>query len=119
DYVNVESLAIDGDVGPSGSQLWLSDFGTLTVGGDLLADVEMQNSLGASNAIVIGEGLAGAISLPSSGLMGQIIINNSNASGAWTGTVDVGGTPLPVGYAATASSLGGGSAGLVPFTLHD
>src|SRR5690606_17005805 len=32
DYVNVESLAIDGDVGPSGSQLWLSDFGTLTVG---------------------------------------------------------------------------------------
>lgn len=67
------------------------------------------------------------IQTPAHGLGGQIIVNADGvAGGLWTSPVRVGpnGHPQQVilnspGYSQTASQLGGGSVGLVPFKLHD
>ncbi len=54
------------------------------------------------------------------GLKGQIIINSTNGSFSWDGTVKVDGTVLsPVPYYDNKSvDLGGGAVGLVPFSTH-
>lgn len=59
------------------------------------------------------------ITLPASGLQTIIKINNGSGDGDWDGTVVVGSNSLAVStYTQTASSLGGGTVGLVPFDLH-
>ncbi len=60
----------------------------------------------------------GEIVLPTSGLVGRIIIGADGSAGTWTGPVDVGATTLAPVYSNTASSLGGGSVGRVPFEAH-
>lgn len=60
----------------------------------------------------------GEIILPTNGLVGQIIIGADGSTGTWTGPVDVGSTTLAPVYSNTASSLGGGSVGRVPFEAH-
>ncbi len=67
------------------------------------------------------------MTLPPAGLMGQIIINADSVSGGtWSAPVHIG----PVGepgsvtltgpdYTQTAAEIGGGSVGLVPFSLHE
>ncbi|MHC5022854.1 MAG: hypothetical protein ACYTGG_02925 [Planctomycetota bacterium] len=67
------------------------------------------------------------IDLPTGGLAGQIVINgDAEPDGAWDAPIVIGLDGLPdqiildaPGYATNATSLGGGSIGLVPFRLHD
>lgn len=117
--VSVGTLSVSGDFGTSTTETVFADSMEFAVGGDLDGNVVLEDGLDAADTIRIGGSLLGTIEVPASGLEGQITVNNDNAAGAWTGTIDVGGTPLSAGYSPTASSLGGGSAGLVPFTLHD
>lgn len=59
------------------------------------------------------------------GLTGQVIVNANNLGGAWDTSIFFGDPANPdleltgPGYTETAASLGGGSVGLAPFSLHD
>ncbi|MBX3353000.1 MAG: hypothetical protein KF684_08685 [Phycisphaeraceae bacterium] len=56
------------------------------------------------------------------GLRGQITINAENSSASWGGNVKLGGTSGPTltqGYSQLPSAVGGGAAGLAPFTMHE
>lgn len=103
----------------------LSGFDAFRIRRDLLADgvINLTSALPADRVLEIDRStIAGSqIYLPTStGLLGQIDINRANGGGSWGGTVTVGSTELTVpGYTNTASSLGGGSVGHVPFGLHD
>src|SRR6185436_16934757 len=66
------------------------------------------------------------IQVPVHGLAGQITINADNAGGVWTSPIRVGpnGNAQQIilnsaGYTQTATAIGGGAVGLVPFRLHD
>lgn len=93
----------------------LSSGQTLTFGGPLAGTLDIAGSL------------AGIITVPSSGLPGQIIVNSSSTTGTWTGSVNIGSganlialTAPPDGkYTQLPASLGGGSVGLAPFRLHE
>jgi hypothetical protein len=75
---------------------------------------------GLQGKIIVGTSLAGAVTVPSSGLVGPIIVNATGDSGTWTGAVTVGSTTLGRNYYTnTSASLGGGAVGLAPFHLHD
>jgi hypothetical protein len=92
--------------------------GIITVG-SLAANVNMVSPLSSASFIKAGTTLAGAITLPASGLVGQIIPNALNGSSAWTGTVTIGGTSLGLNYYSNVSSdLGGGAVGLVPYHVY-
>jgi len=91
----------------------------VSVEGDVLnSSIESQNALTGSISIAGSLNSTSAISLPSSGLVGRIIVNEYNGAGSWTGDLIVGATTLASNYGNTAASLGGGSAGTVPFDLH-
>jgi hypothetical protein len=90
--------------------------------GDLSGDVSVASGLLSGDVLLVGGSLSstGSITMPASGLGGQITINNANSTGTWSGVVTVGTTNLTAaGYTDTASSLGGGAVGLAPFGLHD
>ena len=83
----------------------------------------MNQPLVAGRTLLIDRDLSSGatINLPASGLVGQVTINNDNISGAWSGSISVGGSAISGApyYTATAVSLGGGSVGLASFALHD
>ncbi len=60
------------------------------------------------------------IKAQSSGLKAQVVINDDNNGSTWDGDVIIGTTTLSSTpyYSQTAASLGGGSVGLVAFSLH-
>jgi len=92
--------------------------GIITVGG-LAASVNLVSPLSSTSFIKAGTALTGAITLPTNGLVGQIIPNALNGSSAWTGTVTVDGTALaPNYYSNVSSGLGGGAVGLVPYNVY-
>ena len=90
--------------------------GALTVGGTMAGSVVIGGSLASTGSITTG-----SAGVP--GLAGQIIINNSDGSGDWLGTVRTGGatgavlSPVPE-YQEASAFLGGGAVGLVRFHLH-
>lgn len=93
--------------------------------GALNANVSLASALSSSSFIKAGTTLAGAITLPASGLVGQIVPNALNAtSNAWAGSITVGSIVLDPStfangaYPDTSSSLGGGSVGQVTYQLH-
>lgn len=102
----------------------------ITVNGPISGRIQIDGSLKAgrmvqcggplSGTISIGLSLLGAVSLPVSGLVGQIVVNASNGSGAWSGPVLVGGvqpfSPIPL-YTTASSVVGGGAVGVAPFRL--
>lgn len=61
------------------------------------------------------------IKLPHQGLEGQIIFNAGNTTGDWYGEIRLNNVPLPnqPEYTDKASDVGGGSAGVARFTIHD
>jgi hypothetical protein len=61
------------------------------------------------------------ISVPASGLAGQIVFNRNNQGGQWLGTVSIGGSnafPGAPTYTSVPSSFGGGAVGLASFRFH-
>ncbi len=91
---------------------------------DLGATVHlMDTGLPIGRNLFIGRSfLTGAtVNLPANKLQGRIVINSRNQpGGVWQGLVTVGGvalSPAPA-YDNTATSIGGGTAGLAPFLLH-
>ncbi|MBL0922262.1 MAG: hypothetical protein IBJ10_09065 [Phycisphaerales bacterium] len=82
----------------------------------------MNQPLASGRTLLIGRSLVSgaAVNLPSSGLAGQVTINNKNISGVMSGSISVGGSALSGPYYTnTAASLGGGSVGLASFALHE
>ncbi len=90
--------------------------------------IKIKGMLGGD--ILIGESLFGPIIVEaSSGLQGQVVINARDDGGVWmtgddgtlgNGSVTVDGVslaPIPW-YDQTSASLGGGAAGVVPFSVH-
>lgn len=96
--------------------------------GDLGANVTLSEALGVGREIIVGGHFTTdhVISLPSvsganGGLRGQITFNTLGQSYAWNGDIRIGGTTLtgePY-YTNTAASIGGGSAGLATFNVHN
>lgn len=99
----------------------------MSIAGDLDADVTV-NSLPLENDIRIDGSLASGRTIyftqPSTiDEVGQIYINRGNNGGSLDGTIQIG-TSSPIvitdpDYAATATSIGGGSIGEAPFYLHE
>ncbi len=99
----------------------VTDPGLFVTGGSLSADVTMQSVMDRK-IIVAGSLNADAdINLPDAGLVGQVIFNASNTSGTWAGKVFLNNVQLSnePEYMNTASAVGGGSAGVARFTIHD
>ncbi len=83
--------------------------------------LSFEGGIAAGSKILLKDALlngSGEIIVPTGGLDGQIIIGADGSAGTWTGPVDVGATTLAPVYSNTASSLGGGSVGRVPFEPH-
>ena len=113
-------LLVGGDLGGTNAVVSMSVFFEFTVGRDLVSTVNFNTPLLLFNPLNVGRSLTGQINLPPAGLTGQVIINQQNVSGAWSGAVTVGGTtlsPTP-SYTNLASAIGGGAAGLARFDLH-
>lgn len=101
----------------------------IRIGGDVSASstISIGTALGVNGTLKIGGDLDGDISIASGGLWGRIVVNESDSSHAWSGTVTVGSHALdslqsqpnqaPY-YNRLSSTLGGGAVGLVPFNLH-
>lgn len=102
-----------------------ADFGQITGGvfvenGDLDADIALVEEL-THDIIVGGSFVSGReIDLPAGGLQAQIVFNNLDDGGEWDGDVLIDGVALSAQphYTNTAASIGGGAAGLAPFTHH-
>ena len=114
----INTLDASGDLDGTVS---MADFTNFLVGQDLLGTVTLGNAL--TGELEIGRSL-GAMALidivPEAGLLGRITMNTTNTGGVWNGTAQVGSISLTVPhYTETAEELGGGSAGLAPFALHD
>lgn len=91
----------------------------IIINGDLDADVTVTDDF--DSYMHIDDNLDGDISLGSNGLVGQIIINVADGTGAWNGDVTIGGTALsPKGdYTNKLSSeIGGGAVGLARFNYY-
>jgi hypothetical protein len=105
--------------------LFANSIGTLRIGGNVGCTLRVEGGLPNDPnqpSIQIGGSLldAGEIVLPVNGLKSQIIVNSNASSGAWTGDVIVGGvvlSPLTT-YDNLPSTIGGGAAGRVQFTVH-
>lgn len=105
--------------------LFANSIGTLRIGGNVGCTLRVEGGLPNDPnqpSIQIGGSLlaAGEIVLPASGLKSQIIVNANASTGAWAGDVTVGGvvlSPLTT-YNNLPSSIGGGAAGRVQFTIH-
>lgn len=95
----------------------------VTIGTDLKNAMTIGGKLVAGKAIVIGAGTtaAGAISLGSGGLEGQVVINGLNGGASWVGDVTVGSTTLNTApyYSNLPSAIGGGAVGLARYQIHD
>lgn len=113
-------LAIEGDFIDTQATMTMNSLGALTVGGDFESVVNVSSAMPSGSTYRIdGDLVSGAeLNLPASGLVGQIIVNGADAAGSWVGGIKVGTTTLANLYSNTASSLGGGAAGLVPFNPH-
>lgn len=126
-HPDVEQVVIGGDFTGS-SAMTMNSLDGLKVGGDFVADITVSSPMDTLGSYVIdGEMMSGAsISLPSSGLSGQVIINSSDNADAWDGDVVVGTTTLDASdpsnyltyYTEVSSELGGGQVGLAPFNFH-
>jgi len=104
----------------------------ITIAGDLDADLQFSGKVTRPIAVTgaflsgrtirMAEQLAssGTCTFGSGGLLGQIVINASNGSNAWSGDVTVGSTTLATipHYSNLPSSFGGGAVGLVPYRIH-
>lgn len=81
-------------------------------------------STGQKDVITIGRAATLAsgnlFSFGTSGLLGQVVVNQNDASATWSGAAAVGSTSLsPVpDYANLSASLGGGAIGVGPYRLH-
>jgi hypothetical protein len=120
DYLEIDEIVIGNDLASS-STLYFEGVNTFLVGRDMLGGAIFDGELDTNSVIIIEREYDGVISLPAAGLQGQIVVNNSddNTNGLWTSDIDVGSDPLLEGYTETASYVGGGAAGRVPFMLHD
>lgn len=92
------------------------------VTGDLNGRIEFFGQM--NRKILVGGSFnTGAeIDLPSNGILnqGQITFGASGTgSPVWSGSLEIGGVTYGAGYTALPSSIGGGAAGLAPFTAHD
>ena len=118
--VKLGTLEIDGDFGTSATVTTFAASIDFAIGGELDGDVVVESALSASHTVRIGGSLVGTIELPSSGLVGQITVNNNDDGGEWDGDVLIDGVALSdqPSYTNTATSIGGGAAGLAPFTHH-
>ena len=88
--------------------------------GDLAANITLTQAMDRDIRVGRSFTSGNTITLPSAGLTGQIIINQQNVSGAWSGAITVGGvtlSPTP-SYSNLAADIGGGAAGLAKFGLH-
>jgi hypothetical protein len=95
----------------------------ITVAGTLDASIQIPTG-NIDEPITIGGGFATGrtISVAANGLKDQIIINNTNGSGQWQGSVQVAGITNPLtapNYPISNATLGNGSIARVPFTVHD
>lgn len=93
----------------------------LDVKGDLEADVTQTAAMDTDFRIWGSFASASEVDIHiANGLTRQVVWNNANASNTWSGAFKVNGTALssPPYYTTPASSIGGGSVGLVPFNLH-
>ncbi len=103
---------------------------SITVNGPMSGRIQIDGSLKSGRmvqcngvmggTISIGSSLLGTISVPGSGLVGQVVINAANGGGVWAGQVLVGGvnpfSPIP-SYTTASSAVGGGAVGVAPFRL--
>jgi hypothetical protein len=91
----------------------------------------LRNGLRAGSIFRIGGTLGSGVTIelendpldPSDvGLKGQIVVNQSNGTGDWMGTVQINDgstlTSLAENYTTLSTSIGNGAAGLAPFNFH-
>lgn len=101
----------------------------IVTNGNLSASVDLLSGLASNATFRVGGVLSGAITLPASGLVGQIVPNALNAtSNAWTGTITLGtgGSQIVLNpasltngaYTNTSAALGNGAVGIAPYRLH-
>jgi hypothetical protein len=117
---------ISGDVTILGG---MSSTGVIELDGSISSTGSILVSGGTMNGrILIGGSMAGAITLPANGLVGQVLINAKNTGGTWTGPIFVGSSVLSPSanvplkapnYQVTPSSLGGGSIGVLRLKIHN
>lgn len=97
------TLNVTGDViwrPTSALALWeITTIGNWTIGGEFDVPLEFSAPLAATSTIDIGDDLGADadISLPSSGLLGNIWINTNSGSADWLGDITVGTTTLAPG----------------------
>lgn len=93
--------------------------GTLEIG-TLAGILDLDNLIASGTTALIHGSMSGSITIASSGLDGQFIINANDGGGTWSGSITVGATTLsPVpDYSNLSSALGGGAIGVIPFDFH-
>ena len=114
-------LDVDGQPSEPGLDIAGNLDADVTIKGNVNAPIEIAGALLSTGRIDIYGALASAGQIDiagSAGLNGRVIINSSNGSSAWSGTVEVGSTTLSPSGAYTQTGLGGGAVGLVPFQCH-
>ncbi|MBL8746449.1 MAG: hypothetical protein JNK58_08860 [Phycisphaerae bacterium] len=114
-------------------------YAALTINGDLDANITITENIANENNSNPAVNVAGRLMLARTfrvgtsldpgatfrigtpgGLQGQLIINDQNNGGTWSGPVTISATtlgPVPM-YSSPSAPIGGGSAGHVPFHLH-
>lgn len=84
----------------------------------LTAPISATGGLAAGKTIKIAGSYTSPIEItPAGGLHGQLIINAGNTTGTWTGNLTVGSTTVAGPYY-SATNLGEGAVGLVPFHVQ-
>ena len=121
--IKIGSMRVGGEFAEG---IWdIATLGEIDVDGDCGAQITVRNSH-ANSVIRVGGTLSGLFrAQATNGWRGQVIVNAANIGGTWLRAARIDRCPtctIPIGpgaYPQTSQSLGGGSIGVVPFSLHD
>ena len=118
-HPDIGNIDIGGDFIGSGA-MTINSLDALTIEGDFDANVTLSSVMASSATLydIGGEFSSSSFTLPTDGLVGQVIINSGDNSDVWDGDVVVGTATLAADYTELSSSHGGGQIGEAPFNFH-
>lgn len=119
--MDVGDIEITHHFGRTSAFAIIGEFNQFSVGGNVRGEVYLNDGVPSDKTVQIGLTLYGNLRLPANGLEGQVIINQQNATGQWSGAghIYLASTELVEEYSTLPSAIGGGAAGMAPFVLHE
>lgn len=127
--MSIQNLTIDDQWGASGDmdgeiiadavEVVTTGDSLLQIYGDLNGTINLASPFESRMLISGSFGADAEIILPEDGLVGQISFNTAGGSATWAGDLLIDSLTYSEEYAADPADIGGGAAGLAPFTTHD